>query len=111
MPRRGRFNVDGGRGATRGESASLIGPEEEQLILDNRSAQREAELIPAKRRFFYTLLVQKKVVGVGGIVAEIFPHAAMGLVGPRFGHQVDGAACAVAVLPRHVQPQLLEFLD
>src|ERR1700726_3148144 len=93
------------------ETASLVGREEKELVFDNRATQTEAKLVPAKCGLLLTCLVQEKVVGIGGIVAKVFPYCAMECVSTSLGHQVDSTAGAIAVLCRHVQPQLLEFFD
>src|ERR1700687_2066392 len=93
------------------ETASLVRREEEELVFDNRPAHAEAKLVPTKCGLLHTCLVQEKVVGIGGIVAKVFPYCAMQRVSARLGHQVYGTAGAVAVLRRHVQAQLLEFFD
>ena len=106
----------------------MIGSEEEQLVFDDWTAEGTAELIEPQgwleafrsiagsakgiRRIFARIrcLVEEKLVRIELVVAQVLPGAAMEVIGAGLCHQVINSAGAVAILCRHVELQLLEFL-
>src|SRR5271169_5502356 len=77
-----RVEVVGGRidGCER-LALTLVGEEEEQLIFDNWTAHRAAELLIGERKHF----VRHRVSGVEIAVAEVSEQGAVERVGARFG--------------------------
>src|SRR5207245_1440399 len=69
------------------------------------SAKGSIRVLPRVR-----LLVQEELVSVKFVIAQVLPGAAMEVVGTGLRHQVINGTGAVAVLCRHVELQLLEFL-
>src|SRR6266478_282438 len=86
----------GDRGELRQRLANaqtFVVSEKERLILDDRSAQRKAELV------LLVGLLTKGVEGVGGVnlfVPQKLEHVAVDLVGPRFDDGVHNGAVAAA---------------
>src|SRR5580704_18952463 len=88
------------RGGNRGQlrqrlanAQAFVVSEKERLILDDRSAQRKAELILLVR------LLTECVKGVGGVnllVPQKLEHVAVDLVGPGFDDGVHDGAVAAA---------------
>ena len=85
---------------------SLVGAENEQLVLDDRAAGGDAELI----------LLQsgnsrlEEVAGVEAVVAQKLPRRSVELVGAGFGHHGDLRAGVAPVLGREVVRQHAHFL-
>src|SRR5690349_6360283 len=117
-------------GSTRGlETIALERSKEEQLVFHDRTAEREPELVEADRRlkaiFVVTagaksavrifrrirLLIQEILVSIELVVANVFPNRPVKRIGSRFRNQVVDGPSAVSVLRRHVQLELLEFLN
>src|ERR1019366_8315406 len=111
IPPRLRFLQDGSGRGDRVVAVSLQREEEEQLILNDRTADSKPELIEVQTSPGNARLVRKEVIGIQRVVADVFPAAAVPGIGAALGDKIDGAAGAVAVLRGHVQLQLLEFLD
>src|SRR6185503_6330823 len=71
--------------------------EEEHLVLDDRTAERSAVLLPAERRLRALALLREVVLRRQLPVALIAEYRAVELVGARFGDERDGRATRTAV--------------
>src|SRR5207302_941620 len=127
LPKLWRLHQNGRRGTDRSEAIALKRCKEEQLIFHDRPAESAAELVEPQCRFeaFRSiaggakgtvrvlarigLAVEKVLISVEDVVAYVLPDAAVEVVGAGLGQQVIDSSCAIAVLRRHVQLQLLEF--
>ena len=89
----------------------MIRAEKQQLIFDNRTAQRIAELILSQNRPRLSGGIKKEVVRIQVLVAEKFKKAAMKLIPAAFGDHVHIRARIVAKR-RVIQSRLhLEFFN
>ena len=86
---------------------ALVAAEEERLVLDDGSAERAAELVPAEIR----LLVIEVVLPVEAVVPEELEHRAGEQVGARLGDDVEDAAAGAPVLRAHRVGDDAELLD
>src|ERR1039458_1160928 len=86
---------------------AFIVHEEEQFVLDQRATQVAAELIQSQRY----ILRREVVQGIKRIVAKEFKHAAVEIVTPRLGDDVDDVTVRTAVLGRERARHDFEFLD
>src|SRR5207249_52047 len=68
--------------------------EEESTVLPDRSADGEAEIVPAHRSNLYPGLVIEVVVGVELVIAEELIGAAMEIIGPRARYDIDDGSSA-----------------
>ena len=110
----------------------FLAPEEEQLVLLDRTAQRVAEIVTAKNRLVVVragidvagyriksvgepvlrcVLSGKPVIGIQSIVAAIVENAAMPLVRSTLGHNADDSAGGLAIFCTIGVAQHLELLD
>ncbi len=88
---------DHGRIALRdAQRGALVAAEEKQLVVQNGSANVGSVLIPLER----VDPAGDAVARVGVVVAEELEHAAVELIRPRFGDDVDRAAGVETVLRR-----------
>src|SRR5207237_8098162 len=55
-------------------------------------------------------LVEEKLVRIKFVVAHVLPGTAMEVIGAGLRYQIINGTGAVAILSRHVELQLLEFL-
>ena len=106
-----RFSRQGAGRRRFPEVILLIRQEEEQFVFNDRSAERSTELVEAQGLPVNASLIQEERVGVIGVVAIEFPTAAVIAIRAGFGYQVGHGTGAVAILRRHVQSELLEFLN
>ena len=87
--------------------AALIAAEQEQLVLDDRRAERAAELIAVQA----VALRREEVARVETVVAEELEGVAVHFVRSRLGHQVH-RRCGVMPVPRRQRARLhLELLQ
>ena len=91
-------------------SLTLIVGEEERPVLDNRSAEHAAVLIPAVVRF-HRIAGLEVIPGVQALVAKELEHIAMKGIAARFGGEIDHAAIEPAELGGWTVALDLEFLD
>src|SRR5205823_3463122 len=84
----------------------LLSNKEEQLVLDDRSAERAAELIP----FQAVLAGGVKVLCVERAVSEKFESIAVKRIRSGLRHGIDGAGRMMTILGRQSAGFHLEFL-
>src|SRR5262245_18754800 len=75
-----------------GEPQALVGKKEEQLVLDDRSAQDSAEVILVYSAPLHAGAIEEPVVGVQNGIAKVVEHVAMEGVGSRPGEQQNLAS-------------------
>ena len=75
---------------------ALIGAEEEQRVLDDRAAERQAVTLLFEFRHEHRAAFDRVAAHV--VVGEVEEHRSRELVGARLGHHVDEAARETAVL-------------
>ena len=89
----------------------LQGDEEVQLVLEDRTAEGAAEVVPLERRLLLARLLQEVVGGVQLVAARVVVAAAVELVRAAAGHEVDLRAAGLAELGAVVVALDLELLD
>ena len=98
-------------GLGRGQPQALVVREDERLVLDDRAADRAAELVLREVALRPSRAVVEPVVGVEGIVAQELEDAAVELVRPRLDLEADDAAQRLAELGRVGARLELELLE
>src|ERR1022692_4881343 len=76
------------------EPGSLVVSKEEKPVLEDRTTDRAAKLVPLKWRGSSS----EKVLRVGGIVTKELEERTMELVGARLGHDIDYRAAGESKL-------------
>ena len=93
------------------KSLPLIVGEEEQLIFDDRSADRSAEHVPTHGRSCDVLPIIRPTVRVEHVVAEELKQIAVELICPGLDRCTDDTALEVTKLSRRVIGYYVELLN
>ena len=89
---------------------AFVGPENEQLVVKDRTACGGAELILAERALDAAVQVVEEIVGVGLLVVQVFVDFAVELIGAGLGDDIDGGG-AITELGVRAGDVDLDFLD
>src|SRR5205823_334273 len=95
-------------------SQTLVVREEEKLVLEDRSTEGAAELVPAQWRpgnRGISVPVVSPVVGIELVIAKVFEQIAMKLVGAGLDHHVDDATLEVSKFRGSIIRDHPKFLD